>query len=791
MRKHLMAGLCGSASLLAVSHAQAQTASAPGALRTEERGQTLETIIVTARKRTESLQDVPVAVVAITQASLKNNLSSDLSKIGELAPQVSIGRSVTGTGAVITIRGISSSAADSGLDQSVAIDIDNMALSRGRIIQSAMFDLQQVAVLEGPQALFFGKNSPAGVISLQTADPATTFGGNGAIGYEFNAKEIYAQGAVSIPINDQLRMRLAAHYSHMQGWIHNNAQAGPNPFAPNAPLPGPLQGRTDPRGSDAAARLTVLWEPSSDFTAKLKVTVDREHVNSNAAQEEAYCIPPTTVPDELGVPMTNADCRADRQKAENSLPALFAAHYPYGNNGVPFQRSDLELASLTLNKTVGSVTLTSTTGYYDQFHRGSHIGDYSPFVLIYDSERERYRMFNQEFRMNTEFSGPLNVMVGGYYEHSSRRWLNAPDLFNVQNPLTGDYTSTINTADNKTNSWSVFGQLRWKIMPNLELDGGARYSRDRKTAALENVINNPAGPLFAAFYPAGVPINSEFVGHNLSPEVTLTWKPEPNQTLYAGYKTGYKAGGISNAGLLIVGSTPDNVKFGSEKVKGFEAGYKADLLDRSLRIDVTVYRYKYTGLQVTAFDNVNFRYSIRNAASSRTSGVTASATWLASRELSLNATLGYNKAHFLSFPNAQCYSGQTAAQGCVGGAQDLTGRPLIRAPKLTYSLGADYTKDIGGSWKADLSASASHSSSYQSADDYGPGGFQKAFWRLNAAVHVGPQDDSWSFSVIGRNLTNSYYKVVTFGWSGTNNPNEYASFFNRPREVAVEVSHQF
>ena len=124
----------------------------------------LEEIIVTARKRDESLQNVPVAVAVVSQDQLRNNLASDLSKVGELAPQVSMSQGGSGTGAVITVRGVSSGSNDAGLDQSVAIEVDGVPISRGQVISASIFDLQQVQVLQGPQALFFGKNSPAGVI---------------------------------------------------------------------------------------------------------------------------------------------------------------------------------------------------------------------------------------------------------------------------------------------------------------------------------------------------------------------------------------------------------------------------------------------------------------------------------------------------------------------------------------------------------------------------------------------------------------------------------------------------
>src|SRR6201996_6604052 len=149
----------------------------------------LETITVSARKRSESLQNVPVALTAVSKADLENHNATDLTKIAELAPQVIIGETATGTGALLSIRGISSSSSDSSLDQSVLVDVDGIPMSRGRIISLATFDMQQVEVLEGPQALFFGKNSPAGVIALQSADPSSRLEGYAKTGYEFNSAE--------------------------------------------------------------------------------------------------------------------------------------------------------------------------------------------------------------------------------------------------------------------------------------------------------------------------------------------------------------------------------------------------------------------------------------------------------------------------------------------------------------------------------------------------------------------------------------------------------------------------
>jgi outer membrane receptor protein involved in Fe transport len=771
--------LFGTVSMPAISTAMAQ-----------ENVSGLETITVTARKRTESLLDVPVAVVAISKTALQNNAANDFQKIAELAPQVIIGRSPSNTGAVITIRGISSGTVDSGIDQSVAFDIDGVALSRGRILQSAQFDMQQVQILQGPQALFFGKNSPAGVISIQSVDPTDRLEAFVKAGYEFKAKEKYVEAAVSGPIARNLKARLAFRYDAMDGWIKNIAVPIANPFQPSGPYRGAVQGDTQPMGHDLTGRLTLLWEPTDDFDAKFKLTMGSERQNTTSGASETYCINGQTVPVILGVPQPHGDCVANMVVAQNGMPAAFAVNYPNGNGGVPFLRSDLGLASLTLNKKFGDMTLTSTTGYYDQFFKGSYVADYAEISQIYGGEGERFRQINEELRLSTDFSGPINAMVGAYYEHSNRRFYNAPSVLFTYDPAAGNYASLLLSSKNKNDSYSVFGQLRWKILPNLELAGGARFTHDTKNTALVNLQTNLASGTGRAAYPQGQILNVHYASNNVSPEATLTWKPRSDQTLYAAYKTGYKAGGISSPVTFPATTTAANAKFGPEKTNGFELGYKADLFANKVRVDLVAYRYNYNGLQVSALDQVTFKLSLLNAAKARTTGVTGTFEWMATDRLSFSGNLGWNRARYLSFRNAQCYTGQTAAQGCVGGEQDLSGKPLNRAPNVTFKLGADYKADLAPGWLADLSISGAYTSSYQAHTQYAPGGVQPSYWLLNAAVHISPENEKYRLSLIGRNLTNSYPKVYV-SQQALGAPTQYFGIFNRPRELLIEASYRF
>ena len=261
----------------------------PPMKRIRAAGNGLEEIVVTARKRSESLQNVPVAVEAYTQTQLQSNDATDLEKLAELAPQVIIGPYSIGTGGILTIRGISSGSTDAGVDQSVSVVVDGVPLSRGRIVSASLFDMQQVEVMKGPQALFFGKNSPAGVISLETADPTHDLSGFVTGGYEFTAAERFVESAVSIPIVDSLSARVAVRADEMGGWLTNTSQPVDDPIHPGVVVPGALQGGSSPEGNDVSARLTLLWEPSEQFDAKLKLTYDRQRLNNLDPYSETFC----------------------------------------------------------------------------------------------------------------------------------------------------------------------------------------------------------------------------------------------------------------------------------------------------------------------------------------------------------------------------------------------------------------------------------------------------------------------------------------------------------------------
>lgn len=200
-------------------------------------------IIVMARKREESILKVPVIVTAISNEQIDNVAITNVTELPKLAPGLLIAGNLLSIGPQVTLRGVGTSSFDPGVDQSISLNIDGLSLGQGLAFGSAMFDVGQVEVLRGPQALFFGKSSPGGVISLRTADPTDEYEIMARAGYEFYARETRGELVVSGPVTDTLKARVATMYSAADGWFKNNAIAEPGTGATARPQPAPEEFR--------------------------------------------------------------------------------------------------------------------------------------------------------------------------------------------------------------------------------------------------------------------------------------------------------------------------------------------------------------------------------------------------------------------------------------------------------------------------------------------------------------------------------------------------------------------
>ncbi|EQB17294.1 TonB-dependent receptor [Sphingobium lactosutens] len=777
----------------------------------------LEDIIVTARKRQESVQDVPVAVTAISAELVQRQDLTSIEKIAARTPNLNVGRASNGSGAQLTLRGIGSSSTSIGIEQSVAVVVDGVYYGQGRIINEGFFDLARVEILKGPQALFFGKNATAGVISLTSADPTSTPEFKARAGYEFKAQQAQLEFVGSGPLTDTLGLRVAVRGSKMWGGYYRNVAA---PFdyptidvatgATGTALanPAPVD---QPGERELLGRVTLKWEPTDRLTATLKASGTYNKTNNNSWNYVAFNCP------NGGVSQLNGyACARDFVTHQNRIPAAFAGPTPFVNDdGDLYNRYKSWAVTANVNYELDNVTLTSVTNYNWNNNRWACACDFqSSPASNWATENSTYHAFSSEFRALTTFDSPVNLMLGGLYQKTKRdfdQYIILAGLVNSAAAPEDQYLATRKTSFTDGETIALFGQATWKIVPTLELAGGVRYTHETKDSFFTQPYNNPG--VTAIFRPQDDPdglgvINADQTFRNWSPEVSLTWKPTSDILVYGAYKTAYKSGGFSNGGINSKLSTNpfDDLTFDPERAAGFEAGIKTTLADNQLRLNLGAYSYLYKDLQVDFFNSPIFAFQTLTA-DARTKGVELEFEYAprSVEGLNLHGSINYNRARYTDFPQAPCYAGQSIAQGCSivladgGVRQNLEGKPLSVAPRWTGTIGAAYDSSMGNGLKIGLNADLRYSSSYLASGFGNPLSRQGRYATLDAGVRIGSDDDRWEFALIGKNLTNRFYVTgvvdgpSTGGASGglVAAPADQLGFGNVPRTVMAQITTRF
>lgn len=765
-------------SRLAVATAAATLFIVPNAPAQAQQSRTIEEIVVTARQQEETLQDVPVTVAALSEQDLKRYNVTKLGDAANLVPNFQIYQTGSGNGSVLRLRGIGSSDISAAFDQSVAINVDGVVVNIGRFIHNSYMDMGQLEILKGPQSLYFGKSATAGVVSVTSKDPGAEFELEGMVAYEHEFDQMYYEGIISGPVTDNFGLRLAVGYSKADDRWENL-------------WPG-VANQT--RGEENLnIRLTGLWDVSDSLTIRAKYAYS-EYKNDGPWNMEETCpegvVQPTAIPAAsfaLVIFPGIDDCKLNGNMSANDLNPILALGLPYGaDDGVPFLDQETHFFSVQGDWDINDkFSLRSVTGYVDLDHvdLGVYDGNAGVFGGLH---RNTYESFSQELTLRSNFDGPLNFMLGGYYQDVEQRFEAYQYAFNLSlvpnflnfdpetqpissalgfdptpgttfgpDPVTGrgsDYTK-IHFLD--TTVYSAFLAGYWSITDDLALTAGIRYTKEEKDGRIDLPYFHTGAQLFG-FGGFNAVEGLEFKDSNWSPEVALNYYITPEVSVYAAYKQGFKSGGIDNSALPTNALNPNSESFEgfdfliyeSEEAEGFEVGMKGRFLDNSLRINASAFYYEYSDLQVQLFNSVIIQFETFNASELLSRGIEADWLWLTPVDgLAIRGNIaitdtGYEKDFF----NA---SGENLKGQDSPGNADLAG-----------AIGFSYDWGLGGSgWRSDLSADARYNDGYVWTNTLNPF-TQSSFWTLDAALNFYSADDRYELSFIGRNLTN---KIVAQG----------------------------
>ncbi len=744
--------------------------------------QALEEVVVTARKRDETLESAPVAIRALSGRELNDY---NITKIEDMATLAGGGVIIADSGVspTMSIRGVSSDATNAGFDQSVGLVIDGVFYDRSRWTSQGFFDAAQVEILKGPQALYFGKSTVAGALVLTTNDPTPEFEGSITGGYEVEAEQWYTEGFVSGPVTDTLGARLALRYSDSQGWLEN-------------------QSPTD-SGADFAAeeefmgRLTLQWDPSDSFSANFKIQAVEQETDGPATRGQLYnCRGPspagttiTGIPADLALTNGAFFPIADDCKLNDKITV-----YP-GPPGLGFgePQGDFEsvMTSLSMDWEIGNWTVTSVTGWND-YTLKDETGYVAAQGNITADQKETNESFSQEIRALSNFSGPLNFLAGINYQDTEFQFRNASQIIlAIPDTRNGRAASQDHIATQDARSVSAFGEVVWDITDQLTLSAGARYTDEEKDAEYDLFFVNEWFEIIFGFpfwLPEGTLIEDDFSDDNVSPQVTLEWNPSEGMHFFASYREGFLPGGFSLGATPQAGLTLEDFQFDSEEVEGFEVGFKTRMLDDSLSLDVVAYDYEFTNLQVNLYVPETASFVVGNAGEALTKGVEANLRWQANSYLQLSAFATYNDGEYANY-RSQCYTLQTAAQGCdpATNTQDLDGKSLPRSPEYTFGVGG-YLMYPVGDLVFSLRSDIFWSDDYQLETTNSPFLVQDSYTRIDASAAVETADGRWRFALIGRNLTDEDIGVfgATRGFT-----NDSLATIQRLRSYGAEVTYSF
>ena len=771
--------------LAATSVPLAQAAEGPGII---------EEIVVTARNIEESLQDTPVAVTALGEETLDIFRIDEATDLVSRIPALNVSVGGSGAGAQITLRGIGSSFISNAFDSAVALNFDDVSVSTQRLLQTAFFDVEQVAVLKGPQSLYFGKAASAGVLSLRSANPTDEWEFLVKTSYEFEEEGTTIGGYASGPITDTLGVRLAGE---IQGIDKRTRIADGNPTVnPNRRL------------DNYITRLTFEWEPTDTVRANLKLNYNKQESDILNSDLDIFCggdgLPDPSVL--LGGAITGGgvpgldlflpthDCNigdgeftgVDAHPLITTVPAGSPGEgrdvsVAYNDTEIFFSRLELDF-SLSENYDLGIFVgyLDLDNEYNDTFNSTGQLPDGTQAGLSAPFENT-LEQFTLEARFASSFDGPVNFQLGAFYEdrdigHRTSQNAFNPTLFGALGPPFGPDAVTGATFDwladrpIQAEALSFFGSVDVALGENWELTGGLRWTDEEKSTSVAfPFVHSGVVALFGTVQSGFQSDDIEFEDDNLSPEVVLRYIINDDVSVYGAYKNGFKSGGIDNntlptgavVGLIspdpqVVEATENNLIFQSEESEGFELGLRSQLADRALTLNLTAYRYEYTDQQVQVFSPAVFAFQTFNAGQVTTQGIDLDFSWLTPVEgLSLSGSWAFLDAEITGdfFANAD------------GTGPNLRGRDAGFAPTVSGNLAINWDTAINDNLYLRISPNLSYRGDHfvgvgEEFDAItNPSGalVQDSYVTVDLNVSLYAADDKWRLSFIGRNLNDEQF----------------------------------
>jgi iron complex outermembrane recepter protein len=707
---------------LAAQSALAQDAAA------EDSGYSLEEITVTARKRVESMQDVPAAISALSAGELERRFDSDVRDFADSSPNIVIDDTQQGPGGVaaVYIRGIGVADVEKSVDPAVGVVFDDVYIgqSSGSLLKA--IDIDRVEVLRGPQGTLFGRNATGGVINLARSRP--TFEPSGKARLTFGRFDTWkVEGVASAGLNDKVAVKMSGAYEKSDGYFYNRVYDQPGQRSEFYAISGAL-----------------LAEP----TERLSILVSYDHQETQQDPPQLLAV---NRPTDLFC-VAYSQCSAKPGKPTSGGRYVSIADGPLRKN-----------ASFKLDMAIGKVTydlgsdlqLDYILGWLKTDETITQDFDTAPLTLYHTDRPARWRQTTNELRLTKGGSGPLSFVLGAYLWDSKY-------TINLKNYIGFAGAPLLTSAQDVTQtnkSWAGYGELDYELTDRLTLTLGARYTHDKKTSIVNDGTIFIYGTTVEANPVAAIPgpiVMAKPVGKSWSkftPRVSLKYDLTDEVMGYALWSRGYRGGGF-NGRPSTIGAAVN--PYNPETLDNYELGFKSEFAGGRVRLNGAAFLMKYKDMQqdldVPAPGTSTGRENRTiNAASAEFKGVELDLTAQLTENFRVNGNLGYLDAKYKKF-FGDIYS--------TGTPVDATFLKIRRAPKWTWNLGATYETEVAENtsfWiTGDVHYLGAHEITFLNNPNLRNGGQ----YLIDASVNL--KRNNTTLSLFGKNLGNE--KGWTIGY---------------------------